>query len=378
MAHDILILGSGPSGISTALHLVQLAPQLTSRILILEKAHHPRHKLCAGALVTDAEVILRGLGLDASEIPHVDVPTAHFDFDGQGLALSMPKAHTLRIIRRNEFDAWLVQNARDQGIQIREGITVINVCPQDEEVRVETDSGIFTGKLVVGADGSNGVTRRSVLPDRSVQTARVLEVITPPNMHRPADHAYFDFLPVPAGIAGYTWEFPTQIDGQRMSSWGIYDTNLLAGMDRQPLRAALSDAMALHGLDLNHYQIEGFPIRWFSPFHQFSVARVLLVGDAAGADGILGEGISMALGYGFVAARAVRDALEQNEFSFKDYRRRILLSPLGQILTIRSTLTQIFYRIHGAWFQKFFWRTFKPIVALIAWVLVINWAKRMK
>ena len=40
--------------------------------------------------------------------------------------------------------------------------------------------------------------------------------------------AYFDFFPVPAGIAGYTWDFPTQVNGQPMRCWGIYDANLLA------------------------------------------------------------------------------------------------------------------------------------------------------
>jgi len=50
MQKDILIIGGGPSGLSTALHLAQIAPHLTDRILILEKAHYPRHKLCAGGL----------------------------------------------------------------------------------------------------------------------------------------------------------------------------------------------------------------------------------------------------------------------------------------------------------------------------------------
>jgi len=75
--HDVLILGGGPSGLSTALHLAQIAPHLTPRILILEKAHYPRLKLCAGGLVVDAEVILKRLGLDVSEVPHVDV---HYAF----------------------------------------------------------------------------------------------------------------------------------------------------------------------------------------------------------------------------------------------------------------------------------------------------------
>jgi flavin-dependent dehydrogenase len=62
MSEDILIIGGGPAGLSTALHLFKIAPALASRILVLEKTRYPRHKLCAGALTPDAKVILRGVG----------------------------------------------------------------------------------------------------------------------------------------------------------------------------------------------------------------------------------------------------------------------------------------------------------------------------
>ena len=379
---DIIIIGGGPAGLSTALHLAKIRPDLVERILVLEKAHYPRPKLCAGALVADAEVLLQQLGLDVGEVPHVDARAAHFDFAGRGLTLALPRSHILRIIRRDEFDAWLAKKARSRGIEIREGVSVKSVSAGMDVVEIETGTATYRAQVVIGADGSNGIVRRCVLPETPVYTARVLEVLTPLPVGVGHGHklqeAYFDFSTVPAGIAGYTWDFPTQVKGQPMRCWGIYDTNLLADMPRPPLKEPLGVEMARFGFDLGDYDLQGHPIRWFDPFNKFSVPRVLLVGDAVGADSIFGEGISMALGYGKVAAAEVERALRRSDFGFAGYKRRVLLSPLGQSLMVRWFLTYIIYPWRWKWFQFFLWRIFNPFIMVFAWLFVLNWARRMK
>jgi len=390
LKRDVIIIGGGPSGLSTALHLQWIAPHLASRVLILEKAHYPRLKLCAGGLVLDAEIILQRLGLDVSEVPHVDVDNIHFDFEAKGLNIRIPKRHALRIIRRDEFDNWLAQKARSRGIEIKEGISVNNIISDKDGITVETDNGTYHAQIVVGADGSNGITRRCIFPNTPVYTARVLEVITPPYPHRPAgtsskfgefgggrEGAFFDFFPVPDNIAGYVWDFPTQVKGEPMRCWGIYDTNLLSNEKRPQLRELLAQEMARLGFNLDDYEIKGHPIRWFSPENPMSVPRILLVGDAVGADPIFGEGISIALGYGNLAAHNIRDAFQRNDFSFHNYKSRVLLSPLGQTLLTRWFITNVIYPLKWKWFQILLWRILKPIVVAFAWIFVLNWGRRM-
>jgi flavin-dependent dehydrogenase len=377
---DIIIIGAGPAGLSTALHLAKIDPQLAGNTLVLEKARHPRPKLCAGGLTVDAEVLLEYLGLDVNEVPCARAESVCIQFEGRGLRLHPSLRPALRIIRRDEFDSWLANKVRQLGVEIREDVRVKAIRREGTEVIVATENGEIHARVVVGADGSNGVVRGSILPDHPLKTARLLEVISTPgaDSQHLVKNAYFDLFCVPNGIAGYTWDFPTQLQGQPMRCWGIFDNNLLSDGKRAPLKTQLAEEMARNGYSLADSDLKGHPIRWFNPLVPFSVPGVLLAGDAAGSDPLFGEGISLALGYGKIAARSIQSAVEHNDFSFQDYRKQILISSLGQTLILRTIIAYILYTFHWRWFQRLVWWILKPVVLVAGWLLVLNWGKRLK
>ncbi|MFN2216377.1 MAG: NAD(P)/FAD-dependent oxidoreductase, partial [Anaerolineales bacterium] len=226
--YAIVIIGGGPAGISTALHLASIAPNLIRNTIILEKAEYPRPKLCGGGLTVDAEILLKRLGLDVNEIPYRLANSASMIYKGKGLKLRPKKQHAIKVIQRYEFDHWLATKARERGILIQENTTVKTIHTNNGKVIVETDKGTFHSRVVVGADGSNGVTRNCFFPDKKLQAARLLEIRLKEEIGSYPDNypAVFDFTPISSGIAGYTWDFPALKDGVLERCTGIFDNNM--------------------------------------------------------------------------------------------------------------------------------------------------------
>ncbi|RLC95746.1 MAG: hypothetical protein DRI46_14520 [Chloroflexi bacterium] len=378
--YEIIIIGGGPAGLSTALHLAKRAPELVCKTIILEKAEYPRPKLCAGGITIDAEYLLESLALNLNDIPVRLVESVTLLYEGKGFELKPKYRHPLKVIQRDEFDHWLVEKARERGIEIREKTLVENIRPKNGNVVVETNNGTFHCRVAVGADGSNGITRGCVLKENRLRAARLLEIHETEiagTLHSD-DKATFDFTPISSGISGYTWDFPTLVKGVPTRCLGIFDNNLQAGRARRSLRSVF-----IHNLQQNHYQLgdiqlQGHPLRLFSPFQPFSVPGVLLAGDSAGSDPLFGEGISLALGYGLIAAKTIIKSFDLNKYEFNHYRHYILRSSLGQTLIIRKIIAKILYTFDWPWFQRLVWHILKPVIKLAGWIFVLNWAKRLK
>ena len=346
---DAIIVGSGPGGAATALALAAAAPALAARTVMLEKARHPRDKTCAGGVIPKAARILDTLGVPL-DVPHARVDAAAVGLPG-GRWLAVPGADLCRVVRRRELDARLAWAARDRGVELREDERVVHVARDGGGVRVETTRGVWWAPVVVGADGSGSAVRRALVggPSGPIGRAVMADVpLTATRWEGARTRRYdFDFVACDAGLRGYRWTFPCLIDGVPHANVGVY---ALPPVDGRRLQRELDAERARIGAPRTAWKAH--PIRTYAAGATVAVPHALLVGDAAGVDPLMGEGISFALEYGRLAADAIVRAHARRDWAFADYAAAVHAGPLGRKLRRLVLATRLFYGRHPRpWFR---------------------------
>lgn len=360
---DVLIAGAGPAGLATALYLLRRRPELAGRVVALEKRRHPRPKVCAGGLIPRTMLSLAELEIPL-EVPAVEVRMGIARTAAGDIEVRRPDA-MCTIVRRDEFDASLARAARRAGLELVEDCAALGVRQEADAVEVATTRGAFRAALMVGADGSGSRVRRALFGERKATIARALmaDVAVDATATAEFQHALyrFDFTCVSAGIHGYAWSFPCLIGGRPHLNLGIYDQHPPHGDARasrdgdrdgaraaSPAKAPLARTLralfphpALEAAD--GAPLRAFPIRWFDAGDRFHAGRVILAGDAAGVDPLMGEGISCAFEHGRLAAAAIARTLEGDDGALAAYDRELREGVMGRKLGRLAYAARRFY-----------------------------------
>ncbi|MEV0005181.1 geranylgeranyl reductase family protein [Micromonospora sp. NPDC050980] len=291
---ELVVVGGGPAGLAAA----RAAARAGVRTLVVERATHPRYKTCGGGLIGTSLAEVDGL----VEVPaHDRVDRVTFTRDGRRAFTRRHRAPLVTMIRREEFDDRLRAAAVAAGAEVREGVAVRALEQDPDGVRLRlADGEVMRARVVVGADGSSGVTARHVgVRFRQVDLGLELELPVPAaDRERWRGRVLLDWGPVPGS---YAWVFPK---GDRLTV-GV----ISARGDGERTRAYLRDFVArlgLAGIDPDHDS--GHLTRCRAEDAPLRHGRVLVAGDAAGLlEPWSREGISYALRSGRLAGEAVAD-----------------------------------------------------------------------
>ena len=155
---DVAIVGAGPAGSWTAWSLARRGAHVA-----LFDGSHPREKPCGGG-VTGRALALVSEALPGSALASVPITSARFLDTARArqcaVSLGEGSSPALVVASRRIFDTWLLDAAREAGAEFI-ARRVVRVERAAAHFRVETDSGVFRARWLVGADGATSLVRRT-------------------------------------------------------------------------------------------------------------------------------------------------------------------------------------------------------------------------
>jgi geranylgeranyl reductase family protein len=308
---DALVVGAGPAGSLTAYHLATAG----ASVLLVDKARFPRDKPCGGGLTTRA-VRLLPFSVD----PVVEDVVDRFEFRfryGRSFKRDSTGEPLCLMTQRRRLDAHLVEQAASAGAEFRDGVKVTALELGEEGVSASVDGERVTAAALIGADGANGVTARTLGLGGDYTYGVAFEGNVP---YGPAPEArYRGRLVLELGIVpgGYGWVFPK----------GDHVNVGIGGWESEGprLRTLLRQVCESHGLaDAPLSELRGHRLPLRRPESRIARGRAALVGDAAGlVDPLTGDGMYEAFYSAKLASEAVLDLLAGKAQDLDPYARRV-------------------------------------------------------
>ncbi len=160
MEFDVVIVGAGPAGLSAAIRLKQIDPELS--VVVLEKGSEVGAHILSGAVVDPIGIdrLLPGWRDEAGHPFKTPVTADHFLFLGPAGSIRLPNFlmpplmdnHGNYIVSLGNVCRWLGEKAEGLGVEIYPGFAATEVLYNDEGAVI----GVATGDMGVEKNGEPG------------------------------------------------------------------------------------------------------------------------------------------------------------------------------------------------------------------------------
>ena len=330
---DVIVVGGGPAGATTA----TLVAQQGYSVRLLEREHFPRYHV-GESLIPETFWVLDRLGILPKLRDSRFVKKHSVQFVTEQGRLSAPfyfsdhKPHessqTWQVLRQ-DFDQLMLDHARESGVDVREGVRVLEVIFEGSRavgVRTVDDAGLqqeMRGRVVVDAAGQSGIILdRLGLREWDPVLKKAAIWTYWKGAHRdPGRDEGATLVMQTEGKKGWFWYIPLHDDVVSVGVVAPYDYLFTGRASKDLERVYFEEVARCPGVQPRIATAERVgPLRAAKEYSYRSREVAgdgwVLVGDAFGfLDPLYSSGILLALKSGACAADAISEGLARNDTS---------------------------------------------------------------
>ena len=353
---DILIIGGGPSGLATSIHLADILKQngLTHRILLIEKGSSIGSHILSGAVIKP-EVFKQLL----PDVEFSDIPFNAKVIKDSTVLLSENGAFTLPVhvpymnnagnytASLGQICRFLAQKAEEKGVEIYTGFAVDEILYENGKVigAKTIDTGVdhhgnkqenfqagtrIEAKLTIFAEGTRGSLAKKLIQQYDLEKDKNCQIYSlgikelwsvPEGNIKPGE--VYHTMGYPLNLKEFGGGFVYGLNDNKVAVGLVIgleyeDPTFDAHSAFQVWKTNPFIAKFLKGGKLVEYGAKTLPEGGYYSIPKLYTDNALIVGDSAGLVAMPAlKGVHLAITSGMLAAKTAADALIKNDFSEK-------------------------------------------------------------